>query len=81
MFLKKLDSKNNKNQEQPYRSVLKSISWRIIGTIDTMVITCIITGKLNLALSIGAIELITKMMLYFFHERVWNIIKWGKTNE
>lgn len=68
----------NKTSENPKRSFVKSISWRIIGTIDTVLISWLITGKLSLAFSIGSIELITKMILYFFHERIWNKIKWGK---
>ena len=60
------------------RSVLKSISWRIIGTLDTILISYIITGKLAFALSIGGIELVTKMVLYVVHERVWNTVKWGR---
>ncbi|MBU3821325.1 DUF2061 domain-containing protein [Flavobacteriaceae bacterium XHP0103] len=65
-------------REKPLRSVVKSISWRIIGTLDTILISWVITGKLALAFSIGSVELVTKMVLYFFHERVWNSIKWGK---
>ncbi len=64
--------------EKPVRSIVKSISWRIIGTLDTIVISWFVTGALTLALSIGAVELVSKMALYFFHERVWNQIKWGK---
>jgi len=67
-----------KNSEKPLRSIIKSISWRIVGTIDTIIISWVITGKVTLALTIGTIELITKMLLYFFHERLWNNIKWGK---
>ena len=64
--------------EKPVRSIVKSLSWRTIGTLDTILISWLITGKLDLAFSIGGIELVTKMVLYFFHERVWNSIKWGK---
>ena len=64
--------------EKPIRSVAKSLSWRTIGTLDTILISWIITGKLDLAFSIGGIELVTKMVLYFFHERIWNTIKWGR---
>ena len=64
--------------EKPIRSVVKSLSWRTIGTLDTILISWIITGKLDLAFSIGGIELLTKMVLYFFHERIWNTIKWGR---
>ncbi|MGB2153470.1 MAG: DUF2061 domain-containing protein [Flavobacteriaceae bacterium] len=60
------------------RSLLKSISWRIVGTIDTFIISYIITGQIKFALSIGLIELLTKMFLFFIHERLWNQIKWGK---
>lgn len=67
-----------KNSERPIRSVIKSISWRCVGTIDTIIISWIITGKVSMALTIGSIEFITKMVLYFFHERIWNFIKWGK---
>lgn len=67
-----------KTEENIKRSVIKTISWRVIGTLDTIVISWFITGTLTLAFSIGAIELITKMLLYFFHERLWNIITWGK---
>ena len=60
------------------RSLIKTISWRIVGTLDTVLIAYIITGTFNHAISIGGFELITKMILYFFHERGWNKIQWGK---
>ena len=66
------------SEEKLKRSLAKTISWRIIGTLDTVLISWLITGTLVLAFSIGAIELITKMVLYFFHERTWNTIKWGR---
>jgi uncharacterized membrane protein len=70
--------KSDTAKEKPARSVVKSISWRIIGTLDTILISWVITGQLTLAFSIGSVELVTKMVLYFFHERIWNGIKWGK---
>jgi len=66
------------HQESTKRSLAKTISWRAIGTIDTILISWLITGTLHFAFSIGAIELITKMILYFFHERSWNYIPYGK---
>lgn len=60
------------------RSILKSISWRMTGTIDTIIISYFITGNLKIAASIGTIELITKMALYYAHERAWSKITWGK---
>ncbi len=60
------------------RSIVKAILWRTIGTLDTIMISYILIGKIGTALSIGAIEIFTKMILYFFHERAWNFVNWGK---
>jgi uncharacterized membrane protein len=54
------------------KTLLKTISWRIIGTIDTMMIAYILTGEIGMAISIGSIEVFTKLILYYLHERVWN---------
>ena len=67
--------------EKPYRSVVKAISWRTVGTIDTIVVSYFITGNLVMAASIGSIEDITKMALYYFHERAWNKLSFGKVKE
>jgi uncharacterized membrane protein len=64
--------------EKSYRSIAKSVSWRTIGTIDTILISFVITGKAGLALSIGGVEVFTKMALYYVHERTWNKIKFGR---
>ena len=53
------------------RSLIKTISWRIVGTLDTMFLGWIITGSPLVGLKIGALELITKFVLYYLHERVW----------
>ncbi|MFH4968668.1 DUF2061 domain-containing protein [Gaetbulibacter sp. M240] len=74
----KTNYKEDVLDEKPLRSIVKSLSWRTIGTLDTILISWLITGKLDLAFSIGGIELVTKMILYFFHERIWNTIQWGK---
>ncbi|RDY58840.1 DUF2061 domain-containing protein [Flagellimonas nanhaiensis] len=68
----------DKGSESPKRSIVKSISWRVVGTLDTIIISWIVTGTLSVAFSIGIVELVTKMVLYFFHERIWNTIKWGR---
>jgi len=70
--------RNDRSSDRPIRSIVKSISWRILGTIDTVLIAWFITGTLQVALSIGSIEWISKMILYFLHERAWNNIKWGR---
>ncbi len=67
--------------EKSYRSIAKSVSWRTIGTIDTIIISYIITGKPGLAFSIGGIEVFTKMTLYYLHERTWNKIKFGRIKQ
>ena len=56
---------------------MKAISWRITGTIDTFLVSWLITGKPALAGSIAATEIATKICLFWFHERVWNKIQWG----
>ncbi|MTI20794.1 DUF2061 domain-containing protein, partial [Fulvivirga sp. RKSG066] len=61
-----------------YRSVIKTVSWRITGTLDTILLTYLFTGGIGTALSVGATELFTKMLLYFLHERVWTKVKWGR---
>ena len=53
------------------RHIAKTISWRIIGTLDTMILSAVITGSWEMGLTIGGVEVFTKMLLYFFHERVW----------
>lgn len=87
MFLDYLWLNKNRNksdldsrslQEKPERSIVKSITWRIVGTADTVIISWIVTGALTLAFSIGFVELLSKMLLYFVHERVWNKVRWGK---
>lgn len=52
-------------------SVMKTLSWRLIGTMDTMIISYVITGKLDVAIGIGGVEVFSKMILYYLHERAW----------
>jgi uncharacterized membrane protein len=53
------------------RHIAKAVTWRIIGTLDTILLGWLMTGKLELGLSIGFAELMTKMVLYYLHERAW----------
>ncbi len=64
--------------DKSYRTILKTISWRVTGTIDTMVISWLLTGNLKIAASIGFVEVFTKMVLYYLHERVWNKVNVGR---
>ena len=53
------------------RHIAKTVSWRVIGTLDTIILSWVITGNLKMGMAIGGVEVITKMILYFFHERIW----------
>lgn len=59
------------------RHILKTITWRLIGTLDTMIVAWIVSGDPLLGLSIGGIEVFTKMILYYIHERAWYKSKFG----
>lgn len=63
--------------EQNRRSLAKAISWRITGTLDTFLISWLITGELALAGGIAATEVVTKIGLYWLHERAWNRVSWA----
>ncbi|MBG6131385.1 putative membrane protein [Aquimarina sp. EL_43] len=69
---------DDKTSEKPIRSIAKAVSWRVVGTLDTLIVSYVLTGEIALATSIASIDFVTKMILYFFHERIWNRIKWGK---
>ncbi|WP_417365275.1 DUF2061 domain-containing protein [Flavobacterium beibuense] len=58
-------------KEGPRVSAIKAVTWRIVGTIDTMIISYILTGDITIAFSIGSVEVMSKMFLYFLHERAW----------
>lgn len=60
------------------RSLIKGITWRVTGTVDTMFIAYLVTGHIGNAVTIGLTEVVTKIGLYYFHERIWNVIKWGR---
>ena len=62
------------------RSLAKAISWRMTGTIDTFIISWFITGQPLLASGIALTEIMTKVFLFWVHERVWNNINWGRSN-
>jgi len=60
------------------RSFIKAVTWRFTGTVDTFILSYIITGKAKLALAISGMEIFTKIFLYYVHERAWNKIQWGR---
>ncbi|MCT4645254.1 MAG: DUF2061 domain-containing protein [Carboxylicivirga sp.] len=65
-------------KDKRYRSIIKTISWRVTGTIDTFLVSYLVTSKVGIAASISIVEVFTKLLLYYLHERVWNRIKIGK---
>jgi|TARA_B110000977_G_scaffold166363_1_gene214197 uncharacterized membrane protein len=67
----------NKSKVNIARHVLKTITWRIIGTVDTILIGWLVSGDPMVGLTIGSFEVFTKMILYFIHERVWYKVNLG----
>jgi uncharacterized membrane protein len=65
----------------PKRHLAKAVTWRITGTLDTMLIGWLITGSIEVGALIGGVEILTKTVLYYVHERVWyKHIKFGVNN-
>jgi uncharacterized membrane protein len=61
-----------------WRSLAKAVSWRIAGSLDTFVLSMLVTGNARFAVSIASVEALTKVALYYMHERVWRRIAWGR---
>ena len=77
-MIKKIKRKMKKyNMVKRKRHIAKTFTWRIVGTIDTMLLGWLISGNPLIGLKIGLLELITKMILYYFHERIWYKSKFG----
>ncbi len=66
-------------QESHARSLAKAASWRVTGTLDTFVISWLITGHAMLASGIAATEVLTKVSLFYLHERAWSRVRWGRS--
>ena len=67
--------------DKHYRSFLKAVSWRLTGSVDTMIISFLITGKIKWALTISGVELFTKIALFYLHERLWEKLPFGRIRE
>ena len=59
------------------RSLVKTLTWRTIATTDTIIIARLITGSWTVGFGIAGIEIVTKMVLYYLHERGWSSSDWG----
>jgi uncharacterized membrane protein len=64
--------------ESHSRSFAKALSWRITGTIDTMILSWLVTGSFKLAATISFAEIVTKSLLYYLHERAWQRVPYGR---
>ena len=73
-------SKKGAILESRKRHVVKTLTWRGVGTLDTMLLSWLITGNPLIGLKIGFSELLTKMILYYLHERVWYRTNYGLPN-
>jgi len=60
------------------RSFIKSLSYRIFGTLSSWAVVYVITGKGSLATLIAFWETVVKVVIYYYHERAWNNIRWGR---
>ncbi|MEQ1753704.1 MAG: DUF2061 domain-containing protein [Micropepsaceae bacterium] len=63
------------------RSLAKTVSWRAVASIDTFLLGWIVTGSMVFAGSIASLEVLTKMLLYYGHERLWARILWGVVHD
>jgi uncharacterized membrane protein len=66
-----------RGREAHSRSFAKAASWRIVGSIDTFLLSWLFTANVKAAGAIAVTEVLTKMVLYYFHERAWANVKWG----
>ncbi|MDT0686592.1 DUF2061 domain-containing protein [Autumnicola psychrophila] len=69
-----------KKGDSKKRHIVKSLTWRIIGTVDTIILAWIISGDPLVGLQVGGAEVVTKMILYYFHERAWYKLDYGLEN-
>lgn len=68
-------------RENHSRSMAKAISWRILGSIDTFLLSWFFTGSPEAAGAIATTEVLTKMVLYYVHERAWSSVGWGMNGD
>jgi len=60
------------------RSILKTVSWRVVATLVTVAITFVVTGRFDLAITIGLGDSIVKFFTYYLHERMWSKVRFGQ---
>jgi len=62
------------------RSIVKALTYRAWQSLNTFLISLVVTGRIDMAAAIVSVEVIVKIVIYFFHERIWSRIKWGLKN-
>jgi len=67
--------------EKPVRSLTKAISWRIVATLTTILLVFMFTGDLVISGGVGFTELILKILIYYIHERIWNMLNFGRERQ
>jgi len=67
--------------ESHYRSIVKAVSYRILGSSTTALIFYVLTGKGSLSIGAGALDMVLKIGVYFVHERIWNHINFGRSTK
>jgi uncharacterized membrane protein len=65
-------------EETRLRGIIKALTYRFWQSLNTFLISWLITGKLSMAAAIVSTEVIVKIVVYFWHERIWNLISWGR---
>jgi adenylylsulfate kinase len=67
--------------ETHIRSITKAVSWRIVATLTTMLLVFLFTGNLVVSTGVGLTELLSKIVIYYLHERAWNVINFGRVQK
>ena len=67
--------KRFRRHDSNFKSAMKAFSWRMVGTLDTIIVSYLVTKRFTLAISIGGIEVFTKIFLYYLHERIWTKVR------
>ncbi len=64
--------------EKRVRSVAKTISWRIVATSTTILLVFLFTRDFVISASVGSLEVLAKIVIYYVHERIWNMLDFGR---
>ena len=68
---------NQRNKESRLRSIFKAFTWRIVASITTISVAYFVTDDISIAATVGGFDFVIKLLLYYFHERIWQILPRG----